>query len=178
MRASHSFLKGLEGQVQNLSNARQNAIRASVNAQPLRIAKNTCSVVIEEFRDEVYASISHLLRHLGFATYRVENAFDLAGSLVRHSPDLVLLSSTQPEESVWLTSAKLRIIDSQRPVWIYSPEPPGALDDWLSMAGIDEIIVYGGVLHKLLDIIRVRLLIEESLDADRVVDDEKRSTVA
>jgi len=115
------------------------------------------SVVIVDFRDEVYASIAELLKHQGLITYRAECASELAGTLVSKNPELVLLNGTQSDESAWLTSAKLRIIDANRPVWIYSPESPSALDEWLSMARADDVIVYGGVLHRLLDLLSVQL---------------------
>ncbi|WP_148074316.1 hypothetical protein [Bythopirellula goksoeyrii] len=56
-----------------------------------------------------------------------------------------------------MTSAKLRLVDSSRPVWIYTPKPASALDQWLSMAGIDEVIVYGGVLDTLVDSLHDRM---------------------
>ncbi|NOY29834.1 MAG: hypothetical protein GXP28_06550 [Planctomycetes bacterium] len=109
-----------------------------------------------DFRDEVYAPIACLLENFGLITYRAENSSELAGKLVSKRPDLVLLHGSQPDENTWLTSAKLRTIDVSRPVWIYSPEPPSALDRWLSMVG-DDVIVYGGVIHRLLDLLQNRL---------------------
>jgi len=121
------------------------------------LGRSIRSVVIVDFRDEAYASIAGLLKHYGLNIYRAENASELAGKLVSKSPELVLLSGMQPDENAWLTSAKLRIIDANRSVWIYAPELPSAIDEWLSMARTDDMIVYGGVLQRLLDQLRVRL---------------------
>jgi len=89
----------------------------------------------------------------------------------------VLLSGTQPDENAWLTSAKLRIIDASRSVWIYVPEPPSAIDEWLSMASTDDVIVYGGVLDRLLDLLRSRLA-PKSTPSNSVTKDGKRRRVA
>ncbi len=97
------------------------------------------------------------MEHQGLIIYQAKNASELASQLVSKSPDLVLLNGTQPDENAWLTSAKLRTINAGRPVWIYAPEPPSAIDGWLSMARTNDVIVYGGVLHRLLDQLRARL---------------------
>jgi CheY-like chemotaxis protein len=110
-----------------------------------------------EFRDEVYANIASLLEQLDLVLHRAENTTELARQVVRNNPDLILLNGTQPDESAWLTCAKLRIIDSSRPVWIYAPTSASAIDQWLSMASIDEVVVYGGVLDILLSALSDRL---------------------
>lgn len=128
---------------------RQSGIHGSVSRQTSNSNKRINSVVLLEFRDEVYATIACLLEQLHFVAYRAENSTELARQVVRNSPDLVLLNGTHPDESAWLTCAKLRIVDSSRPVWVYTPKSASAIDQWLSMASSDEIIIYGGVLDVL-----------------------------
>lgn len=119
--------------------------------------KKDKSVILVEFRDEVYAPVSGLLRQLGFVTDRVNRSNNLAAKLISNPPDLVLLNAMQPDESAWLTCAKLRILDASLPVWIYSPNLPGALDQWVSMARINDVIIYGGVLSTLLQRLEQRI---------------------
>jgi len=158
MRANCCALRGLEGHIRSLCYSRQSQIQSSPKQQATKpAAKSIRSVVVVDFRDEAYASIACLLEHHGFTIYQARNASELASKLVSKSPDLVLLNSTQPDENAWLTSAKLRTIDASRPVWIYAPEPPSAIDEWLSMSHTDDVMVYGGVLHRLLDQLRSRL---------------------
>ncbi len=168
MYISKTSLCELEVKARSLSFSRQCRNRHSTCPQMASSNRSIDSVVIADFRDEVYASLASLLKQLGLDIYRAENATELATQVVRNNPDLVLLSATQPDESSWLTSAKLRLVDSTRPVWIYAPKPASALDQWLSMAGIDEVIVYGGVLNTLVDSLRDRILQKVSLKSDVV----------
>ncbi len=177
MRAVSCALRGYEAHIRSLCYTRQSQFHNSPQPQKSQPVRSINSVVVVDFRDEAYASIANLLEQHGLIIYRAENSPELADKLVRHNPDLVLLSGTQPDESAWLTSAKLRIIDSRRPVWVYSPKPAGAMDQWLSMAGIDDVIVYGGVLHRLLDLLRSRLS-PKSAPSNSVTKDGKRRSVA
>ncbi len=156
MLANSCALQGLQGHVRSHCYTRQSPMpRPPQPRTPF--ARSIRSVVIVDFREETYASIAGLMKHYGLDISRAENASELAGKLVSKSPELVLLNGTQPDENAWLTSAKLRTIDANRPVWIYAPEPPSAIDEWLSLARTDDMIVYGGVLQRLLDQLRARL---------------------
>ena len=135
------------------------------------------SVVIVEFRDEIYASVAGLLRQFGFITERVNSAADLAKKLNRNSPHLVLLSATQPDESAWLTCAKLRILDTSLMVWMYAPKAPSDLDQWASMSGINDVIVYGGVLQRLLDLLQDRLFPDVNPIKHSISDGKRRTVV-
>ena len=177
MRANCCPLHGLERTTPSPHYTHQSRIQSSPQLKTFQPDQGVRSVIVVDFRDEVYAPIAHLLKHHGLITYRAENASELAGKLVRESPDLVLLNGTQPDENAWLTSAKLRIVDASRSVWIYSPEPPSALDEWLSMARTDDLIVYGGVLHRLLDLLQERLS-PVDVSSHRMPDDGQHRTVA
>lgn len=177
MRATSCALRGYEAHIRSLCYTGPNRTHTTPRRQSTQTVKRFNSAVIADFRDEAYAAIAHLLEQLGITVFRAENATELASSMVRHSPELVLLSSTQPDESTWLTSAKLRIIDTSRRVWIYAPEPPSALDEWLSMARTDDVIIYGGVLHRLLELLRDRLSPKLS-PVDRLTNDGHHRTVA
>ncbi|QDS97064.1 hypothetical protein [Adhaeretor mobilis] len=150
-------LRGVESHVKSVGFCRSNDLRRPQPRENSRNSEAIGAVIVVEFRDEVYASIAALLQEYGLVTYRAESATELAGKVVRHKAELVLINGTQPGESAWLTSAKLRIIDAYRSVWIYTPKRPSALDEWLSMAGVDDIIVYGGILHSLIDALQSRI---------------------
>lgn len=161
MITSACALQGLEGYARSIEFRKQsNRLRR----QPKDTRQQSATigaVIVVEFRDEVFAAIAQILRRHKLVTYRAKNATELAGLIVRRQTELVLLSATQPNESAWLTSAKLRIIDAYRSVWIYTPNRPSALDEWLSMAGADDVIVYGGVLQSLIDSLELRLAFRE-----------------
>lgn len=162
MLTSTCMLRGLEGYAKSVGFENRSASPRCQLKETRKPFATIGSVAVVEFRDEVFASIAHLLRRYKLETYRAENATELAGLIVRRQTELVLLSATQPDESAWLTSAKLRIIDAHRSVWIYTPNRPSALDEWLGMAGVDDIILYGGVLHSLIDSLQLRLAFREA----------------
>lgn len=153
----YSPLRDVEEEFGSVAFIRHSRIRNSVCRQKSNPTRKISSIVLLEFRDEVYVTIASLLEQLDIVIHRAENTTELARQVVRNTPDLVLLSGTQTDESSWLTCAKLRIIDTSRPVWIYAPKPASAIDQWLSMASIDEIVVYGGVLDILLSALSDRL---------------------
>jgi len=179
MHAHCCALQGLQGHIKSHCYTRQSKTVRPPQLQTWKPAlRHIGSVVVVDFRDEVYASIASLLEDQGLSSFRAENTLELAGKLVSEKPDLVLLNGTQPDENVWLTSAKLRIIDASRPVWIYAHEPPSALDKWLSMADTQDVIVYGGMLHKLLDLLQGRLSLERIPSDRSVANDSQHRTVA
>lgn len=177
MRANPCALRGYEAHIRSLCYTRSSRIHRAPRQQSAQLVNRFSSVVIVEFRDEAYAPIAHLLELLGVAVFRAESATELAGKMLRHSPELVLLSDNQHDESAWLTSAKLRLIDANRSVWIYSPEPPSAIDQWLSMATSRDVIVYGGVLHRLLDLLQCRLS-QAGTPVDRIPEGGQQRSVA
>jgi len=178
MRATCCALPGFEEHINHLRSLRQYRICNFPNLQtPQPVEKIRCAVILD-FRDEVYASIAGLLKECGLIAYRAENTSELAGKLVSKKPDLVLIHGMQPDENAWLTSAKLRTIDANRPVWIYSPEPPSELDRWLSMVDREDVFVYGGVIHRLLDLLQNRLSPEMAPINPVATDDQRRRTVA
>ncbi|WP_425399037.1 hypothetical protein [Aeoliella sp.] len=154
-------LSGVDGDVRGFESGNPGRYGRCPQKRQLLHSSAIGAAIIVEFRDEVYASVERLMHGYGIVTHRARSAAELSVAMVRHRAELVLLSATQPDESAWLTSAKLRIIDSYRSVWIYTPQQPGALDEWLSMAGADDVIVYGGVLHSLIDSLQFRLGLSE-----------------
>ncbi|QDV73755.1 hypothetical protein [Botrimarina mediterranea] len=157
MLASECAPRDVEGHVSTTGFCSPSKARQPKPREVILNSETIGSVIVVEFRDEVYASIETLFQQHGLVMDRAESATELADKLVRHKAELVLINGTQPDESAWLTSAKLRIIDAYRSVWIYTPKGPSAIDEWLSMAGADDIIVYGGILHSLIDALQHRL---------------------
>ena len=151
MITSTCEMHGLDGHAKSISFHNNRYPRLH---QPSKSNRNNASintVIVVEFRDEVYAAIAEFSKQNGLVTCQAKNATELASKVVRHKAELVLVNGTQPDESAWLTSAKLKIVDASRAVWIYAPERPNALDTWLSMAGIDDIIVYEDAIPLLIE---------------------------
>lgn len=164
MLASSCALRGLEGYAKSIVFRSRNNCNSREQRQKSRMqSAKVETVVVLEFRDEVFASIAQLLRRYKLVTYRARSTSELAVIMIRHRTELVLLNATQPDESAWLTSAKLRILNLQRATWIYTPHRPSAIDEWLSMAGADDVIVYGGVLQSLIDSLQIRLSYQQAV---------------
>ena len=123
----------------------------TVNGKRLR------GVCIVEFRDEVFAGLRPLFESCGVRVDRAESAGDVQSRVSRLKPDLLLISGNMPDESGWIICAKLRIRQRTPPAWIYLPQAPHLPAQWLEVSGADEVIVYGGVLPRLVDEIRQRV---------------------
>jgi hypothetical protein len=88
---------------------------------------------------------------------RAEFGTAVAATVIRLSPDLVLVNETLPDESGWLVAANLQVMRFQRPVWLYAVRRPQPLTPWTEFSGISQVIDYGGVLSRLLQHLRQHL---------------------
>lgn len=124
-------------------------------------------VLVVEFRDEVYAGIKSVLEDHDCHVARAEFGAAVAGTLIRFSPNLVLVNESMPDESGWLVAAKLQVMRFQQPVWLYAVRRPHPLAAWAEFSGVSRVIDYGGVLFRLLDHVRQHLAQwMRSLDSD------------
>ncbi len=114
-------------------------------------------ILIVEFRDEVYASLSRVLEEEGFVVTRAETATEVATKAARLPRGLVLINEAMPGESGWLISSKLRLSNSQRRVWVYTAQHLRYLQDWQKLAGVEQVISYGGDLLRLIRALRAQI---------------------
>ena len=107
------------------------------------------TILLVEHRDEVFARIGSDLAAAGILVHRVYRGTDASRILAQRAVDLVLISASLPDVSAWLLSKKLRMVNPEVAVWIYTPE---ATADDVSMANFvlaDELIEYHGDLWRL-----------------------------
>ena len=114
-------------------------------------------VLVVEFRDEVYAGLKAVLEEHGCHVARAEFGATVAGTLIRFSPDLVLVNESMPDESGWLVACKLRLMRHRQPVWLYAVRRPEPIAVWKEFSGVSRLIDYGGILSRLLQHVRQHL---------------------
>jgi len=121
-------------------------------------------VLIVEFRDEIYASLSRVLEDEGLTVSRAEKASEVAAMSSGTSRDIVLINEAMPDESGWLISAKLRLSNTPRRLWMYTAKKLYCLQDWQELAGVEHSFCYGGDLLRLILALRAQIHLQSKLD--------------
>jgi DNA-binding NtrC family response regulator len=107
------------------------------------------TILLVEHRDEVFARVASDLAASGLLVHRVCRGTEASRIYAQRAVDLVLISAALPDMSAWLLSKKLRMIDPEVAIWIYTSQ---ASSDDVSMANFvmaDELIEYHGNLWRL-----------------------------
>ncbi len=107
------------------------------------------TILLAEHRDEVFARLASDLAATGLLVHRVCRGMEASRIYAQRAVDLVLISAALPDVSAWLLSKKLRMIDREVSIWIYTSQ---ASSDDVSMANFvmaDELIEYHGNLWRL-----------------------------
>ncbi|NOY40608.1 MAG: response regulator transcription factor [Planctomycetes bacterium] len=121
-------------------------------------------VLIVEFRDEIYASLSRVLEDEGLTVSRAEKASEVAAMSSGTSRDIVLINEAMPDESGWLISAKLRLSNTPRRLWMYTAKKLYCLQEWQELAGVEHSFCYGGDLLRLILALRAQINLQSKLD--------------
>ena len=111
--------------------------------------------LIVEFRDEVFAHLKSLLEDCGYEVARAASGAAVAAQVNRFAPDLMVVNEGMPDENGWLIICKLRLTQFRQPVWLYAASAPRA--NLKEFCRVDEVIAYGGVLSRLVSLVRERL---------------------
>lgn len=112
------------------------------------------TVLIVEFRDEVYASLEATMVDEGFVVQRVRFGSAVPARINRLKPQLVLISAEMPYESGWLVACKLMFSHPRQVVWLYGARDKDRIAQRQSICGVDQFIAYGGVLRRLIEQLR------------------------
>jgi CheY-like chemotaxis protein len=115
------------------------------------------TVLLVEHRDEVFARIASDLAAAGILVQRVSRGTEASRIFARSAVDLVLISSSLPDVSGWLLSKKLRMLDPDACIWIYTPRASAADISMANFVLADELIEYHGDLWRLAGEIADRL---------------------
>ncbi len=127
------------------------------------------TALLVEFRDEVFIRIATDLAQTGMRVIRACSATEALELAVATRPALILANVDQPDQSGWLLTAKLRIIDPRVRVWLYQPRSSTYQALMAEFLDVEELLDYQGDLFRLSDTI-VQLLdnAPEPIDATNV----------
>lgn len=118
------------------------------------------SVLLIEYRDEVFARLESDLRQLGCQVYRASRAEDVLHIYINTTIDVTISNSALPDASAWLTAAKLRMYDRTARIWLYTVNRSIRDRNWAALSGIEKVIRYDGNLFKLTE--RIAMLLASS----------------
>lgn len=107
------------------------------------------TILMIEYRDEIYAAIEGELANNDALLTRVMTAGEAVTGWRQHRPELILINAEMPDESGFLISLKLRMHGFQGGLWLYSAcannSPPG----FQQFCQIDHLFNYKGDLRML-----------------------------
>lgn len=115
------------------------------------------TAVLVEHRDEVFARIATDLAEAGLRVIRAKSAIGALRRCARCEPSFVLANIDLPDQSGWLLTAKMRLVDPDVPVWLYQPHSSPYHAGTAKYLDVDEVLDYGGDLLGLSDTIRALL---------------------
>ena len=111
----------------------------------------TFNVLLIEPRDEVFSRLQYDLGQIGVGTYRAAHPEEVFRVHTRIPVHLTLANPRLPQSSIWLTSAKLRMLNPHASIWLYWVKPSSREYRWAQLSGIERIQPYDGSLHQLSD---------------------------
>ena len=79
------------------------------------------TILLVEYRDEVFARIAADLAATGVVVQRAGNGAEASRVHARRGVNLLLVNADLPDGSGWLLSSKLRMVDPEVSIWIYTP---------------------------------------------------------
>ena len=113
------------------------------------IDQQEVTVVLAEFRDEVYARLAADLAEVGLRVVRAATVDEALGLCEKMEPRVIVANLDLPDQSGWLLAAKLKLIDPEISVCLYQPR--SSTDD-MGMADflqVEELLDYEGDMFRL-----------------------------
>lgn len=107
------------------------------------------TILLVEFRDEVFAAIRTELIGLNLSIARVTSADSVASAWRRMDPGLVIVNAQMPDQSGLLISHKLRLHGFAGELWMYSAKTEQSKFDDQEFCRIDRVFRYGGDVRAL-----------------------------
>ncbi len=129
------------------------------------------TALLVEFRDEVFIRLATDVARTGMRVIRAcsaDEALELASAT---TPSLVLANVEQPDQSGWLLTAKLKMIDPCLRVWLYLPRSSTYQALMAEFLDVEELLAYRGDLLGLSDMV-VQLLDNDPQLIDATNSDE------
>jgi len=118
------------------------------------------TVLLVEYRDEVFARLADDLAATGMWVERACNTAEAFRWIAGRSPDLVIANLHMPNNSGWLLAAKLRLFQPTARIWLYAPQPRSFEYDYAlaRFLGVAELIHYQGDLFRLAEEVNRRFI--------------------
>jgi DNA-binding response OmpR family regulator len=102
------------------------------------------TVLLVEYRDDVFAQLADALANGGVRTMRVKYAAQAIRQYLEGSTDLILVGAEQPYESAWLLTAKLQLILPTARICVYMSRVSAVDVATSAFLGVDEPIESNG----------------------------------
>ena len=121
------------------------------HAEPQASRSNTdwASILVVEFRDEVFAAIHAQLASQEIVVINAPMADAVLTTLQQCKPWLILINAEMPDESGFLISHKLRMHGFQGELWLYSACTNDSHRGFQEFCQVDHLFNYGGDIRTL-----------------------------
>lgn len=98
-------------------------------------------VVVLESRRDKGILLQRLFDNYGVAAHWTSDGCNLLATSMRIAPSLIVMSAEMPDQSSWLTVAKLRHSGYSRDIWMYGGLKAHLNDQWARFANVQKILV-------------------------------------
>jgi len=109
-------------------------------------AESLPTVLLVEYRDEVFARITTDIAEFGFHVVRATSAREPMQFCGTNEPVLVVANVDLPDHSGWLLAGKLRFVDRHNRIWLYQTESSNYDLGMVNFLNVDELLDYQGDL--------------------------------
>ncbi len=115
------------------------------------------TILLVEYRDEVFARVATDLAEFGARVVRAKTATEALILVETRKPVLIVGNVDLPGQSGWLMTAKLRLFDHHTRVWLYRQQPSNYGEEIAAFLDIDALLADHGDLFGLSDTIVDRM---------------------
>jgi len=115
----------------------------------LGAARSFHRVLLVEYRDEVFIRLAADLAEAGILVQRASSAEEASRRHPHCRADLILVHALLPDENGWLLVQKLRAVDREVPIWVYTPWASSSEAALAEFVQADALIYYRGDLLRL-----------------------------
>lgn len=116
------------------------------------------TVLLMEYRDDVFARLAADFATRGIQTIRAKNGAQAIQQYVRRLSDVLIVNADHPHESAWLLTAKLHLTHPTARIWAYKRRLSDRDTATAGFLGVDELIEHDSDLRCLATEILDRLI--------------------
>ena len=119
--------------------------------------RHKLSVLIVEYRDEVFARLAADLQAMQLTVSRACTAAEASSLVNSGTYDLVIANRDLPDESGWLMVSKWRLSQTGVPVWLYAPWESALAAHWAQFTRVLGVVCYNGDVTRLSEQIKTEV---------------------